>query len=96
MRVDQIPEELNNKLRLSIIASLIADEKTFTELKELTGATDGNLSVQLTKLENYGSILIRKEFVGKKPCTKYEMTEAGVTVFRNYIELLENVLKTLG
>jgi len=94
MKIEQIPEELNNKVRLSIHASLFTGEKTFTELKELTGATDGNLSTQLTKLEKYKSISEKKEFIGKKPCTKYNITEKGLANFKNYIELLENVIKS--
>ena len=51
MKGYQIQEAFCSKLRLQIISNLISKKLFFTELKNLTNASDGNLSVQLKKLE---------------------------------------------
>ena len=91
-----MPEVFSNKLRLSVISALVTGEKDFTELKKYTEATSGNLGAQLTKLEEWGYIHCRKEFVSKKPKSTYKLTEAGIANFREYVEMLENVLKNMG
>jgi DNA-binding MarR family transcriptional regulator len=68
-------------------------EKTFKEVKEITGATDGNLSVHLSKLEETGYIKIYKDFFNNKPRTRYNITEKGKNEFVNYVNTLENILK---
>ena len=66
--------------------------KTFRQIKELTDATDGNLSVHMSRLEELGYADIKKEFIGKKPCTTYELTESGRNDFKEYVELLESLI----
>ena len=34
-----------------------------------------------------------KAFVGKKPKSTYRLTEVGITNFREYVEMLEDMLK---
>ena len=53
MKGYQIQEAFCSKLRLQIISNLISKKLFFTELKNLTNASDGNLSVQLKKLEGW-------------------------------------------
>ena len=53
MKINEIPEAFSATLRIKIIAALTGSSKTFNELLELTQATRGNLSVQLTKLEEW-------------------------------------------
>ena len=43
MEINNIPDVFGNKLRVAILAALVTDTKTFRELKEITGATEGNL-----------------------------------------------------
>ncbi len=90
-----MPEVFSNKLRLSVISALVTGEKDFTELKKYTEATSGNLGAQLSKLEEWGYVSCKKEFVNKKPKSTYKLTEAGITNFREYVEMLENVLKRM-
>ncbi|MDE7205079.1 MAG: transcriptional regulator [Lachnospiraceae bacterium] len=90
-----MPEVFSNKLRLSIISGLITGEKDFTELKKYTEATSGNLSAQLLKLEEWGYVSCKKEFVNKKPKSTYKLTETGIMNFREYVEMLENVLRSM-
>ena len=95
MDISSMPEVFSNKLRLSIISALVTGEKDFTELKKYTEATSGNLGAQLLKLEEWGDVSCKKEFVNKKPKSTYKLTETGITNFREYVEMLENVLRSM-
>ena len=92
MEMNNIPEMFQSKLRLMIVSGLIKQPLSFTALKQLTGATDGNLSVQINKLADAGYITVRKEFSGKKPLTTCELTQDGRESFRQYVELLNSIL----
>lgn len=95
MEISSIPEIFGNKLRLSVISALVTGEKSFSELKKYTDATPGNLGAQLLKLEEWGYISCKKEFVGKKPQSSYRLTETGISNFKEYVEMLEKVLKSM-
>lgn len=88
-----IHEAFASKLRIILITALISGEKTFTELKKISGATDGNLSVQLSKLEKWGFVGVEKAFEGKKPRTTCSLTTHGRSEFEKYVAALEAVLK---
>ena len=92
MEMNNIPEMFQSKLRLMIVSGLIKQPLSFTALKQLTGATDGNLSVQISKLTDADYIIVHKEFSGKKPLTTCELTELGRDSFRQYVELLNSIL----
>lgn len=67
---------LHAELRLAVISLLIsADEAEFPYIKEQTGATAGNLSVQIDKLSTAGYIEIEKTYKGKRPCTICRITQ---------------------
>ena len=93
MEMNNIPEMFQSKLRLMIVSGLIRQPLSFTALKQLTGATDGNLSVQISKLSDAGYIIVRKEFSGKKPLTTCELTPHGRDSFREYVEMLNSILE---
>ena len=65
----------------------------FTYLKQQTGATSGNLSVQIDKLTTAGYISVEKGFKGKMPCTTCRITPAGLEAFNRYVEALKEYLK---
>jgi len=71
-------------------------EKTFREVREITGATDGNLSVQMSNMEKNGYIEVHKDFFNKKPRTRYILTEKGKKEFIEYVNTLDNLLKQYG
>ena len=53
---------LHSRLRLAVMSLLVSvEEADFTWLREKTGATAGNLSVQLDKLSGAGYIRVKKE-----------------------------------
>ncbi len=92
-----MPKELNpllhSQLRLAIVSILMNVESAdFNYLKEHTGATSGNISVQLDKLSTAGYISITKEFVGKKSRTSCVITERGREEFENYVEQISSLL----
>ena len=92
MEMHEIPEMFQSRLRLMIISALLREKLSFSALKEITGATDGNLSVQIAKLSESGYINVYKEFAGKKPLTTCELTDLGRESFRQYVELLNGIL----
>jgi DNA-binding MarR family transcriptional regulator len=70
------------------------DEAEFTYLKEKTEATAGNLSVQITKLEEAGYIQVEKGYKGKRPLTTCTITKKGRAAFENYVNTLKGYIKT--
>ena len=93
MEINTIPEAFQTKLRIAVISGLLSGKKTFRELKDITGATDGNLGAQLSKLESLGYLSVSKEFVMRKPQTTYELTELGIAYFKEYVAMLEKLLR---
>ena len=84
---------LHSELRLAVMSLLVSvDEADFVYIREQTGATAGNLSVQLDKLSQAGYITIEKGYRGKVPCTTCRITEAGITAFREYVEALKTYI----
>lgn len=79
--------------RLALLTALSACESAdFLSLRRLTGLSDGNLSVQLSKLEEAGLVNIQKQFVGKKPSTQIKITKKGGGAIQRHWEQL-NALK---
>jgi DNA-binding transcriptional ArsR family regulator len=84
---------IHEPARLAILTALSACESAdFLSLRRLTGLSDGNLSVQLSKLEEAGLVNIQKQFVGKKPSTQIKITKKGGVAIQRHWEQL-NVLK---
>ena len=84
---------LYSELRLAVMSILAgADEADFTYLKNQTGATSGNLSVQIDKLTTAGYITVEKGFKGRMPRTTCKITPAGQEAFKSYVEALKEYL----
>ena len=84
---------LLSELRLAIMSLLAGvDEADFTYLKEQTGATSGNLSVQIEKLAEAGYISVEKGFRGKMPRTVCRLTPTGAEAFRAYVKALRKYI----
>lgn len=85
---------LHSELRLAVISMLVnLEEADFVYLREATGATAGNLSVQIDKLTGAGYISVEKGFKGRKPQTICRITPTGLKAFENYVEALQTYLK---
>ena len=85
---------LHSQLRLAVMSLLITvKEAEFTFLKDKTGATAGNLSVQIQKLKDAGYIDVTKQFKDKYPQTICKITSAGIKAFELYVKNLQKYLK---
>lgn len=84
---------LHSELRLAIMSVLLSVESAdFVYLREQTGATAGNLSVQLDKLQKAGYITIEKGFKGKMPRTTCAITQEGISAFEEYVSALRSYI----
>jgi DNA-binding HxlR family transcriptional regulator len=92
---NSIPEIFQSRVRLAIISALLTGDKTFSQIKGITHAADGSLSMHLVKLEEIKFVSSKKEFVAKKPRSTYSLTQTGKTEFKKYVELLEQILEGL-
>ena len=85
---------LHSQLRLAVVSLLVSvKEAEFSYLKDKTGATAGNLSVQLNKLSEAGYISIAKSFRDNYPLTTCKVTTKGVKAFEKYVEDIKSYLK---
>lgn len=83
-----------NRVRLGIMSVLVVnDQVDFNRLKALLNVTDGNLASHLKALEKEKYILMSKEFIGRKPNTKYRVSSSGKKAFEAHINALENLIK---
>ena len=81
---------LHSELRLAVMSLLISvEEADFVYIRQQTGATAGNLSVQLAKA---GYIVVTKTFKGKMPCTLCKITPQGIDAFEEYVEALKSYI----
>ncbi len=86
---------LHSELRLAIMSILAGVESAdFTFLKGQTGATSGNLSVQIDKLTAANYITVEKGFKGKMPCTTCKITQTGRDAFSQYVSALQEYIQT--
>ena len=85
---------LHSQLRLAVMSLLIGvEEADFVFLKENTGATAGNLSVQIDKLNEAGYIEVKKTFQGKMPRTVCRITPKGIEAFDEYVKALQTYFR---
>lgn len=95
MQFNKLDPLLHSELRLAVISILISVESAeFVFLKEKTGATAGNLSVQIDKLSNANYIEVIKSFRGKKPLTTCKITPTGIKAFEAYVNNLKGYIDT--
>ncbi|KAF2519153.1 transcriptional regulator [Flavobacterium salilacus subsp. salilacus] len=92
--LQHINKAFDHRIRLGIMSILMVNEYAdFTTLKELLGVTDGNLASHAKALEAEEYIMIEKQFIGKKPNTRYMATKAGRKAFKDHIDALEKLIK---
>ena len=74
----ELEKLLFNPVRLKILSFLFTVESaSFKKLMEVSGATKGNISIQIKKLEDAGCIKIKKKFEGNYPLTLCNITSKG-------------------
>lgn len=93
MGFDELNPLLHSQLRLAIMSLLVSvEEADFSYIKEQTEASAGNISVQMSKLEEAGYIDISKSFKNKRPNTSYRITPKGIEAFEEYVQTIQQYL----
>ncbi|MFN7180002.1 winged helix-turn-helix domain-containing protein [Hyphomonas sp.] len=91
---NDIDDVIHGRLRLGVMAYLSAvSPAVFGELRDKVGATDGNLSTHLKKLEEAGYVRQEKLFVGKKPQTRVHLTDKGRKAWLAWIQRMEAIMR---
>jgi DNA-binding MarR family transcriptional regulator len=84
---------IHERIRLGIVSALAAEDgMTFADLKQVLGASDGNLSVHARKLEEAGYVRVLKGFADSKPKTEYRLTAKGRRALEEYLDRMETIL----
>lgn len=84
---------IHERMRLAIVSALAVNPSlSFTELKGLVGATDGNLSVHARKLEDAGYLDCTKGYSGRMPLTEYTLTRRGRAALERYLDHMEALI----
>jgi DNA-binding MarR family transcriptional regulator len=92
-RFKELDPVLHSQLRLAVISLLMGvDSAEFTYIREQTGATAGNLSVQISRLKEEGYIDVTKTFSKNYPQTLCSITPLGRKKFAEYVEVLRDYL----
>ncbi len=92
--IQNINKAFDHRIRLGIMSVLMVNEYAdFNMLKELLGVTDGNLASHTKALESEEYIAIEKQFIGKKPNTRYLVTRLGRKAFQEHIAALEKLIQ---
>ena len=90
------PDEIvHQSHRLKIMAALDADPDPldFPRLKQIAGASDGNLGAHLATLEKAGYVAITKRPVGRRTRTMVNLTPVGRRAFHDHIEYLRTIVE---
>ena len=84
---------IHERVRLGIVSALAVNGTLqFTDLRDLLGTTDGNLSAHARRLEDADYLLCHKSFDGRVPKTEYELTERGRQALRGYLDHMEAII----
>ncbi len=91
--INNINKAFDHRIRLGIMSILMVnDYADFNMLKELLGATDGNLASHTKALEKEAYVKVEKQFIGRKPNTRYSATPLGKAAFQKHIDALEKLI----
>jgi len=89
----KLNKAFDSRVRLGIMSILsVNDSADFNAMKQLMELTDGNLASHLKALEGLEYIASSKQFIGRKPNTKYEITELGRKHFQEHLNALEELI----
>ena len=93
--ISNINKAFDHRIRLGIMSVLMVNEfADFKSLKELLGATDGNIASHTKALEKQQYIKVEKSFIDRKPNTRYLATTKGLKAFQEHLDALEKLLKS--
>jgi DNA-binding HxlR family transcriptional regulator len=91
--ISGLNKAFESRIRLGIMSSLMVNEWVdYNTLKELLDVTDGNLASHLSSLEKSELIKVEKQFIGKKPNTRYSATSNGKKLFSLHLDYLNKLI----
>ncbi len=95
--IEHLNKIFDSRIRLGIMSALMVNEAVnFNELKELINVTDGNLASHLKTLEEHNYIKVSKGFIGRKTNTTYSVTKNGEKAFKQHLEALEKMIRSIN
>lgn len=92
--IQELNKAFESRVRLGIMSALMVNEALdFNTLKELLDVTDGNLASHSRALEELNYLKVEKSFLGRKPHTRFKITDTGREAFQKHLLALEKLLK---
>ena len=92
--ISKLNKQFESRVRLGIMSVLVVNETVdFVTMKDLLDTSDGNLASHLAALEKNRLIEVRKQFIGRKPNTRYRITEAGRNAFKEHLDYLTKLIR---
>jgi DNA-binding HxlR family transcriptional regulator len=93
LNFEKLDKAIHEKGRLAIMTLLATRVSwSFQDLKTELGMSDGNLITHLRTLHKLGLVALTKE-VRNRPQTSYSLTTKGRAAFRDYLDVLEQIVK---
>ena len=91
--LEQLDPAFEHRARLAIAVLLARHaEISFARFKQELDLTDGNLGAQLRRLEDHGYLVLRRDFVERKPVTWYALSKAGRRALDRHLAALRTVI----
>ena len=91
--INNINKAFDHRIRLGIMSILMVNRYAdFKTLRELLEVTDGNLASHLKSLEKVDYIRVEKQFIERKPNTRYSVSKLGQKAFKEHINALEQII----
>ena len=80
--------------RLGILSILrLNGPLDFTTLKKRLELSDGGIGPHLLKLEEVGYLSCKKEFIGRRPRSTYQITAAGRKALAHYLDQMQALIE---
>lgn len=87
---------VHDRIRLGILSALALNTSlTFTDLKRMLGATDGNLTVHARRLEDAGYVSSTKS-ADRRAVTIFRLAPAGRAALRKYLAHMRMLAERLS
>lgn len=91
--IEDLNKAFESRVRLGIMSILMVNDFVdFGTLREQLQITDGNLASHISALEKFKYILVKKQFLGKKPNTSYAVSAKGRKAFSEHLDALEKLI----
>ena len=89
--VDRVVHEPARLAIMTVLSSCRSADFLF--LQNVTGLSKGNLSVQISRLEEAGLVTVDKSIVRKKTLTRISLTGQGIEVMERYWKTMDRIRK---